>query len=521
MRASFLLLSALLALYGLLYAPYGINETDGGFIRGLAWQVQQGKVLYRDVLYVRPPLPIWMQALYQTLLPSDWSVLGERWLFYAKVMLYAWWGAGVLWTGQARVWMSAFAFVLSAHNYPAASWHTTDGILFAALGFYALFRGRSAAALWLAGAAICAAAACKQSFYPLIPLFLYLLWMRPGAPRRAALLHGIGGFLAVGSLLAAVLYAQGALPDFLRATTAASSTGQAMQHGLLDYLRLQPLVLFPAALLALSAHFFRRPALWWAAGLWLCSTWLYQIYSTQAFAAPFAQSRLLFWAALGAILLRFRAQGPDHRAVLAPAAMLCVAWCASVSWGYNLPILFGVPLLWGAATLPAPQYTAAPAHRRVALAALLLVCGLAHRYIYRDGPRDQMRAHLGAHFPALKGIWSTPEKSALYADLKSLEQRYGPDIAVLPAFPQASMLLSRRPPLGIDWAVAREMGGQEARLLRDVAAPGVVVFLERSWAARIDADPELAYTRRVLEHSVPVEQTPFFTVYRWRGTTHE
>jgi hypothetical protein len=517
MKPHHLLLPALLALYGLLYAPYGINETDGGFLRGLAWQVLQGKVLYRDALYVRPPLPVWLQAGYQYLVPGDFSVLGERWLFYAKVMLYCWWGAGVLWTDRTRVWMAAIAFVVSAHNYPAASWHTVDGLLFAALGFYALFRGRSAAALWLAGASTCAAAACKQSFYPLVPLFLLLLPLLPGADPRKTFLHGLGGLLVAAAALTAVLATQGALPGFLAMTTAASSSGQALQHGLLDYLRIQPLVGIPIALLAIIYRTSRHAAFLWAAMLWLCATFLYQVYSTQAFAAPFAQSRVLFWAALLAILWRL----PGREPVLAPVSMLAVAWCASMSWGYNLPILFAVPLVWGAVALPGVRYPDAPSCRWAALAALLLVFGLSHQYVYRDGARTQMSAHLGDIFPALRGIWSTPQKAALYADLQALGRRYGPHIAVLPAFPQADMLLSQRPLLGIDWVVTREMGGQEQRVLRDLTAPGVVVLLERSWAARIATDPELALIRRLLEHSTPIAETPFFTAYQWRGPAHE
>ena len=49
---------SLLAAYCLCYAPYGVNETDGGFVTGLAWQTLQGKTLYGDVVYVRPPLPV-------------------------------------------------------------------------------------------------------------------------------------------------------------------------------------------------------------------------------------------------------------------------------------------------------------------------------------------------------------------------------------------------------------------------------------------------------------------------------
>src|SRR5262245_43862172 len=96
----------LIPAYCLVYAPYGINETDGGFLTGLAWQVLSGKELYRDVVYVRPPLPVWLRAGELLLLPEQWAILGERCIFYLKVGAYAWLGASTLIHGQRR-WILA------------------------------------------------------------------------------------------------------------------------------------------------------------------------------------------------------------------------------------------------------------------------------------------------------------------------------------------------------------------------------------------------------------------------------
>ncbi len=41
---------AIVLVYCLLYAPYGINETDGGFLSGLGWQVLSGKTIYQDIV---------------------------------------------------------------------------------------------------------------------------------------------------------------------------------------------------------------------------------------------------------------------------------------------------------------------------------------------------------------------------------------------------------------------------------------------------------------------------------------
>lgn len=38
--------------YAFFYAPYGSNDTDGGFITAYAWRVMQGDLPYQDFIYV-------------------------------------------------------------------------------------------------------------------------------------------------------------------------------------------------------------------------------------------------------------------------------------------------------------------------------------------------------------------------------------------------------------------------------------------------------------------------------------
>ncbi|MBK8557526.1 MAG: hypothetical protein IPL65_18025 [Lewinellaceae bacterium] len=160
--------------YMIWYAPYGMNETDGGFLDGLAWQLTQGKHLYQDVIYVRPPIPVWLRWLGQQIIPLPFSVLGERIVFYAMVAGYSWMGAALLMTGAQRWQLALFAFLVSAHNYPATAWHTTDGIFFAVAAIF-WAKKRHAWALFASGCLLSLAILCKQSFYPLL-LLPFLFW---------------------------------------------------------------------------------------------------------------------------------------------------------------------------------------------------------------------------------------------------------------------------------------------------------------------------------------------------------
>ncbi|MDX2133802.1 MAG: hypothetical protein SFV52_03420 [Saprospiraceae bacterium] len=522
-----LILPALLLFYGFAYAPFGINETDGGFLTGLAWQVLQGKILYTEVLYVRPPLPVWLHAAYLWLAPDTWAMLGERWLFYLKVMLYCWWGCGVLWRGLDRVWTTAFAFVLSAHNYPAAAWHTIDGIFFAALGLYAYFRGRGAASGLFAGACLAAAALCKQSFYPLIPVFLLLLLLSGvcDARNRWALTGMLGMFTATG----VVLQQQHALSAFWALTQAAAGAGDALQHGVLDYFRLHPAVLAGSALVGVWAFRSKNP---WGMPLlagFLVLTFLGQVLQHRDFVVPRSQIRVLFWLAAGALVWQLWQCRRLDADLLKPASLLAIAWCSAVSWGYNLPVLFAVPLIWGVSSAECGMRNAewnvlsAECGMRNAewnvrytaiWVALVVVFGVALRYVYRDGPRSHMTVHLGAVFPRLAGIYSSATTADLYRDLADLHRRYGDRFAVLPAFPQAGYLCDTRPLLPLDWVVTRETGGRADLLEKTAAQENPYFFVEKSWSNRLNTDPELAFTRHITQQATLIETTTHFYVYR-------
>lgn len=519
-----LLFFTLVAGYCLYYAPYGVNETDGGFLTGLAWQLLQGKHLYLDLVYVRPPLPVWLRALELRLLPEHWAILGERWIFYGKVALYSWLSASLLAQGERRWMLAVFGFVVSAHAYPAMSWHTVDGILFSVLSIYFLAKGTKSG--WIA-AGFCSFAAvlCKQSFYPLLPLLLlYLMSGKEDRLKKSAWFFG--SFILTAACFVAYLKTSGTLAGFFQMTSGAASGGQALEHGLMDYFRITPELAIPSILLLI-------PVIGWfwkggnpflarlAWGGWLLSlvlsyaiiTWLRQDHTV-----PFAQSRALFWVALflfGAGLSKPLVESRLEPALTHPLILLGISWCASVSWGYNLPILFATPWVWGAMVM-SRQLAFPTLHRRIGsiglLLALLIAFRIGYEFIYRDGRRSDMKEQMGSIFPALSGIYSDPETAALYRELRQLADRYGPDFKTLPAFPQANFLTHTTPPLPLDWVVNRETNGKNELIYHQLTKPHLYFFIQKAFREKIETDPELEISRQVLEQGKIIEETPHFYV---------
>jgi hypothetical protein len=504
----------------LCYAPYGVNETDGGFLTGLAWQVLSGKALYSEVAYVRPPLPVWLRASELLLLPDNFAVLGERWIFYLKIGLHSWLGSAVLTSGTRRWMLATFGFVVSAHCYPPMAWHTVDGILFSALGVWFLAKMPTRRGAILAGISIFAALLCKQSFYPMAVVFFGLSLNHPTAQSRR-MIWGIGTFLLCTAFFFSYLHSNDLLENYFQMTGASTSGSQALQHGLLDFFRIKPLLaLGSAVILTPVAWYFLkeknvRIAAWaWAFWLaFLAASYALEIWNRQEFTAPFAQARLLFGVGLLSLIF-IRSSFIVHH-----LSLFAVSWCAAVSWGYNLPILFSTPWVFAALEISGRLRQQACPRLRLnwlnvcSLIMLLAVFRLGYEFVYRDGRRSEMNAPMGAGFPQLSGIYSTLEKSQLYLELKNLAAHY-PNFKTLPAFPQANFLTKTRPPLPLDWVVRRETNGDNTLILKNLRENQPVLFIEKKYAEQIQTDPELSLTRELLQKGAILEETPHFWVVK-------
>lgn len=149
-----------------------------------------------------------------------------------------------------------------------------------------------------------------------------------------------------------------------------------------------------------------------------------------------------------------------------------------------------------------------------ALILLLAVFRWGYEYVYRDGTRTDMTAHLGAIFPKLSGIYSSPQTAEQYRDLRDLALRYRQNFKTLPAFPLANYLTDSYPPLPLDWVVLREMGAGQPLVESAFLQEKPVLFIEKNYLARLESDPELKMTFDILQNARVMEETDFFIVVR-------
>lgn len=513
----------LIPAYALYYGPYGINETDGGVFTGLAWQLEQGKQLYRDLVYVRPPLTVWLRWLELRLLPEHLAILGERWIFYLRLGIYSGLAAALLQKGKARWQLACLGFVVSAHNFPPMIWHTTDGVFFSVVGCWLLFKTDFRLTWMVSGICMVAAMLCKQSFYPLGLLFPVMAYLS----KRKAFVFSLGGMALATAWFFGYLVQNHLLANFISMTTGSTAPSEALQHGLLDYVPESGVLLLTTALVwqwkkrNLPMNYYLLPlGVVGVILLFALRVWMHQEYTV-----PWHETRFFFLLAClvlakrvftkpGAFLNRI---GENASSIL----LLGIGWCTAISWGYNLPIFLGVPLVWGVMEVgrqeksPPITILSRPA---VALVFLLLVFGYAHQFVYRDGKREQMDCDLGSVFPSLTGIYSTPETLAQYRELRDLAHRY-PNFKTVPAFPSAHFLTHTRPPLALDWLIDEEIGAAAPLVKKTFVAQRPVLFLERAYLPGLYTAPHLKMVQHLLTNTSELERTPHFIVL-WLTPAH-
>ena len=198
--------------YAIVWAPLGLDTKDGGFMLGMSWRILHGEVPYRDFIYVRPPLPLYIHII--PLLFGGFAIYTDRIITLTQFAVIALAGSAALFQALRRdyepssFWsFAACCFVMSVHNFPLFGWYTIDGVFFSALALLALMRRN----FLLSGALAAAALLCKQNFATIV---LLLGAMAATGGLRPAIYYFFGWVVVVGGI-ASLLAAQGGLQPML------------------------------------------------------------------------------------------------------------------------------------------------------------------------------------------------------------------------------------------------------------------------------------------------------------------
>ena len=449
-----------------LFSWMGFNPTDDGLFLALSRHVADGLVPYRDFIAIHPP---GTALLYVPLIQFGgdsvlWLSRGIMWLEWA-IITVAWVSiltrlrpAKIPWWEQCLA--ALLAYTVSVHTFPALVWNTTDGLLFVSLGVLLLLRS---AAAWRVVGWLLVGSAClfKANFALIIPLTLIILrpWRRDTA-WVAAFVPGIGFVL--------YLAVTGLLPDAWMQLT---STTNFVKTGIWQYFRRWGPVGFLIGYLA--GRVLSRPFAGPDSGAreiqtrWLARAGLYALPLIGGIWGLWSTSIdrfsvVLFGILGGLVVQSFRTGGQIERSARRLVVLvLTVAWCASLSIGYNWPALMSgamlIAVLWW--PFPAHDWFAGwlrrPAVLTVATLVFIVAFAVGRRdEVYRERSVNALTESLDMAVAGGARIKTNPNTMAMLAELDSLTaaiQNRGGTYAIIPGVAANWVRAQQANPLPMDW----------------------------------------------------------------------
>jgi hypothetical protein len=477
---STLLFGLIFVVYAVLWAPQGLDTKDGGFMLGIAWRILHGEVPYRDIFYVRPPIPLYLRSL--PLLLGNFAIYADRIMSLVQFAVIAIAGSAVLFQSLHRnnepslFWSFAICcFIMSVHNFALFGWYTTDAVFFAALALLAFMRRH----YLLCGALAAASLMCKQNF-ALITLLFGLMAGTCGVRAAINYLFGAAGVIGV---IALIMRAQGSLEPMVVLIFGVGNVADIWNTGVKAYVEqlLTPdaaVAVGVAGVTGIGAHLTGRSAaeartvaytafvlailaMFLAHALALMSLWavikekfvfimLFFYGSSMMFV--FAGAWTIDWARRNRGLFQRAPSAFLSESLFPLAALFAIAWTSSISFGYMIPAYFAVPMLAPILLDPLPVSTVS---RQLWLitAFAFVAFGVALAHPYGESSRIDRLVLVppvvhGAAFmrTSLRSAGKLQELAALIA------QNPNRAISVLPAFTSFDLLFGMKPPSPVVWS---------------------------------------------------------------------
>ncbi|MDW8003045.1 MAG: hypothetical protein RMJ39_10380 [Deltaproteobacteria bacterium] len=495
---------SLVAAYCFYYAPVGLENNDGGFLLALAYEWHKGYELYDHIVYIRPPVSIFLHSFY-FLYPFNLApVLISRYFCYFEIGVYSvlaailfgkWFNLSV----NSVFFIACLSFINNAHNFPAMAWHTIDGILFSVIALYlvqinpfsteySVDRHQEKRPVrvvlkviidLMAMVSSIFAALCKQPFF-VVPVLVFFYKIYPFKLRSfllGVLISGASIFIVYIFLSRLV-----SLHEMLFAITSTTELGDLLSAGLMDYFRdwmryrsvicVGPMGL---TLVAITVTHFSEYAkktisrylpFLFLGSLLIFSASLLELYlKSKGWISPQSLFDTLFTISLLiSILFFFKTL---DRGWLGITFLHIISWAASISWGYKTVILFSSPIIGVVVMLVGQLYQSSYFKSLLGIGLIifyLFTYALGSAYLYSlEGPvrRSDAKTYVGEQFNVLRGIYTTYEQALALNELKQLTTILDGTIVVGPNWPLYNLIFGRDNPIGAPWLLNAEVGPYE------------------------------------------------------------
>lgn len=523
--------------YLCLYTPLGMDTTDFGYFYAYPWRILQGQIPYRDFFYIKPPASLYWHSFWMWLTPEKIQVLAGKAGFLFEILAASWitvfYFKRLFNLEKLNLSAPLFAtagFIFSIHTFPHMPWHTADGALFCSVAIWGVAYGHPI----IAGLAAVSAVLCKQSFI-LLPFFLIIfLWLNNKKSCATFLIS----FITVILLVILCLKWVGAWQNFLEQTTGQLDINEAIDAGILIYIRQNWLLPACACIPWLVYKLLKKPLPWQ-----ILPAWCYLAILSICFIAKaeteknwigYGLSWPTLFMVLGVIcilcprkyiLLFIKPDCPDRPLLYASAVFslpLLISWSCAISGGYKIPALFSLPLLFGFYLVHARLGGNVGRLAWGTIISGLIMFGFGYNYPYtfpqRPLKQSEMIWNANEVYSKAWGVKVDKDMYERLKELKYLREKYGSDYKTLPGFTLAGYINGDKPAGRSDWYIDWEINGRIEEAYNDLLKNVPFIFMERD---QLDVKKADAYERagygvpqKVRANWKIIDETPHFVIFQ-------
>ncbi|MDV6168118.1 hypothetical protein R1T16_06750 [Flavobacterium sp. DG1-102-2] len=514
-------------IYTIFIARNGYEDWDTGFISGMAWRLVKGEVMYRDFIYTKTPFSPYYTATLMRLLPQE----GQ--FYFIKCINSIVFALQVCLTVLAinniynlkkygiNVWgFVTVGFIISLLNYPMYPWYTPDGLFFASAALYVKSRNsKSYASLLFIALLVLLSALCKQSYYPVPIIFLVWVFIDYGFKKAAAFL---GIFLLLTGVFIGIITRVTSLHNFLDCITGQTRLYDVYYSCIYGYAhknyKLYLLIIAASILIGINYKSVKQTSFtvifkWLIICQFVAAIILYCIGEAQL------GSIIAFNSCALAGIYNIFVLKREISYLYPAAALLGIAWCSSVSWGYPYPTLFASAIIAVYFILSDGFLSQKIVSKKNILAVVMCIVAFAYNlYPYRSGVVTDLDYDMGAISPKLKYIRTNKENFDKFLQLKELIDKYGPVYITATHYPGTYYIFDKTNPLTAGWMINSEINFKLDKMLAEAANSNGYIFLDNEYkpifdAGEAEASNKTLFSAYIAENCTPIEKLRYFTVY--------
>lgn len=517
--------------YFIIYGFYGYNDEDDGFILALSWRVFNGEIPYKDFLLIRPPVSPLLHAIPLFIIPENFQVIFERFLFYIMVAVSSFFGSLSinrlfnLKKYEIDVFLlAAIGFVFSVSNFPPMPWHTIDGVFFASIGIFLLVGFSSSFSIVSGILMLFLSAMCKQSFFAMpIAGIIFVALVHKDWKKTILSILSLCIFVCATAF---TFYELEALTNFVKFSKSSSNFKDLIKAGIFRYWNLNSIYFFvPIAYFLVLKKIHRevnyKKTFSYITLILLIFLSLFKSFYTKII----EKSDNMFFLRddLSVILLVIGSLYIIYNYTLSKEwngmiFMVLLSWSAGISWGYPDPKFFSVPLIFLFFLISKDLFNEEKI-KRVAYFSLIIgifVYFIAYQYPYHNPPRSKLNYELSEYFPKLGQIKVGQKCYEKYKDFYSLTKKYKENFKTLPGMPLSNYLTNTKSPMSYDWMLNEETANFSNYLISEMERKKVTVFMEKEPFFSItnnSSRSSSSVASFVLNNWIKIDSTDYFDIY--------